>query len=274
MGQPEKALAMLDGLQAYLPDNAKLLEDYGEAYFMIGELAKSRHYFRQGYAKTPTDSVTRFWYGLNLLHSREYETMAEITTDRLATLALSRQGRVEEALILGNKAIGEGQNPAFYFQSLVENGRYDELIRVLESRWSSLEDFSSDWLGRRGYGYSEMGFIAEAYRALGNDDKFADAMLRFKTALDAQVAAGADNLALSHSMAQYAALADDYDTAISLLEKSFRQGFYHDTDIANAWPVFKVLDGDPRYEAAKAAMNARLQEELKKMKQEEARKAS
>jgi len=276
MGQSEKALEMLDGLQAYLPGDAKLMEDYGEVYAMTGQLAESRKYLQQAYDKMPTDAVTRAWYGISLLYSRQYELMAEVTTDGLAPLALSRLGRVEEALIVGYKTIGEGQRPDFYFQALVENGRYTELIRALESHWSSLDDFSSNWPGRRGYGYSEMGFIAQAYREQGNEDKFADATQRFKAALDAQVAEGADNWPLNRSRAFYAVLAGDYETAISLLEKSFQQGGYLDTDNATAWPVFKVLDGDPRYEAAKAAMNARLQEELKKMELEplETRQAS
>jgi len=268
MGQPEKALEMLDGLQAYLPGDAKLMEDYGEVYLMTGRLAEAQKHFRQAYEKTPNDAITRFWYGLSLLQSRQYERMAEITTDRLAPLALSRLGRVEEALILGNKTIGKGQFPDFYFQAMVENGRYAELIRVLESRWTSLDDFSRDWPGRAGYGYLVMGYIAQAYREQGNDEKFADAMRRIRDSLDAQIAEGADNWVINRSEAQYAVLANDYETAINLLEKSFQQGGYMDTSNPKAWPVFKVLDGDARYEAAKAAMNARLQEELKKMEQE------
>jgi len=268
MGQPEKALEMLDGLQAYLPGDAKLMEDYGEVYLMTGRLAEAQKHFRQAYEKTPNDAVTRFWYGLNLLQSRQYERMADITTDRLASLALSRLGRVEEALILGNKTIGKGQFPDFYFQVMIEHGRYAELIRVLESRWPSLDDFSRDWPGRAGYGYLVMGYIAQAYREQGNDEKFADAMRRIRASLDAQIAEGADNWVINRSGAQYAVLANDYETAINLLEKSFQQGGYMDTSNPKAWPVFKVLDGDPRYEAAKAAMNARLKEELKKMEQE------
>jgi TolB-like protein/Tfp pilus assembly protein PilF len=265
MGQSEKALEMLDNLQAYLPGDAKLLGDYGEVYLMNGQLAEARKYFNQAYEKEPKDAVNRFWYGLALLASRQYGLMAEIATDRLAPLALSRLGRVEEALILGNKTIGNGQNPDFYIWVLMENGRFAELIRVIESRWPSLDDFSSDWPGRSGYGYNAMGFIAQAYRETGNEEKFADAMQRFKAALDAQVAEGADNWPLNRSQALYAVLAGDYETAIDFMQKSFQQGGYLDTGNATAWPVFKALDGDPRYEAAKAAMNARLQEELKKM---------
>ncbi|HEY5776107.1 MAG TPA: hypothetical protein VIS57_08485, partial [Xanthomonadales bacterium] len=265
MGQNEKALEMLDGLQAYLPGDAKLIGDYGEVNFMRGHLAEAQRQFQQAYDKEPLDSVNRFWYGLTLLHSSQYELVTKIVPQRVMTLALSRLGRVEEALILGDREISSGQNPTSYFQVLVENQRFAELVNVLESRWSDLDGFSRNWAGMSGYGNDAMGYIAQAYRKLGDDAKFDDAMSRFKASLDAQLAEGADNWVLNRSRAHYAALANDYETAISLLEKAFEQGAYIDTVNAKAWPVFKPLNGDPRYEAAKAKMVARLEEELKKM---------
>ena len=269
MGQNEKALEMLDGLQAYLPGDADLIGDYGEINFMMGNLAEAQLQFQQAYDKEPLNSVNRFWYGATLLHARQYELITKIAPQRITTLALSRLGRVEEALILGNREISRGVNPTAYFQALVENQRFEELVNVLESRWSGLEGFSRNWPGRGGYGYGSMGYIAQAYRKLGDDAKFDDAMSRFKASLDAQLAEGADNWVLSRSRAHYAVLANDYETAISLLEKAFEQGAYFDTITATAWPVFKPLNGDPRYEVAKATMVARRTGELEKMNLEE-----
>jgi hypothetical protein len=228
-------------------------------------LAESRRQFQQSYNREPENTSNRFWYSILLINARQYEYASEIATDRIAPLALSRLGRSEEALILGKRATGSGTSPTGFFQVLVENGRFAELIQVLESHWTSLDDFSEDWPGRSGYGYPSMGFIAQAYRELGDEEKFSDAMRRFKSSLDAQIAEGADNWPLSRSRAQYEVLANDYEAAIDLLEKAFQQGAYIDTTNATAWPVFKPLDGDPRYEAAKAAMNARLEAELQKM---------
>ena len=265
MGQNEKAMEMLDSLQAHLPGDAKLIGDYGEANFMAGHLAEAQVQFQQAYDKEPLDSVNRFWYGLTLLHARKYELITKIAPQRITTLALSRLGRVEEALILGNREISKGQNTTAYFQALVENQRFAELVNVLESRWSDLDGYSRNWPGRSGYGHDSMGYIAQAYRKLGNDTKFDDAMSRFKASLDAQLTEGADNWVLNRSRAHYAVLANDYEGAISLLEKAFEQGAYIDTVNATAWPVFKPLNGDPRYEAVKAKMVARLNEELEKM---------
>jgi len=265
MGQGEKALEMLDSLQAYLPGDAGLLGDYGEVYLMTGQLAEAQENLQKAYKNEPLNTVNRGWYGFTLFGFRQYEQMVKVAPDVLATLALSRLGRTEEAMIMGSNTTGSGQAPGFYFQVLIENNRFAELIKVLESSWPSLDDFSRNWPSGSGYGADTMGFIAQAYRKLGNETMFKDAMQRFKSSLDAQLAYGANNFVLSRSRAHYAMLADDYDAAIGFLETAFEQGAYLDTNNETAWPMFKPLDGDPRYETAKAAMNARLDEEIKKM---------
>ena len=108
-----------------------------------------------------------------------------------------------------------------------------------------------------------MASIAQAYRELGNQAKFNDAMAILKDSLNAQQAEGADNFALTGSYTRYAMLNDDHDAAIGFLERAIQQGDYLDTENE---PILKPLNGDPRYEAAKAAMNVRLEEELAKMK--------
>jgi tetratricopeptide (TPR) repeat protein len=264
MGQAEKAQQMLEGLRAYLPGDGILYSDLGQVALMTGQLAESQVQFQKAYDAEPLNTVNRIWYGFTLGSLRQYERMAEIAPDGLAPIALSRLGRTEEALILGDKAVGKGINPNFYFRVLAENGRHAELIKTLESRWPSLDAFSSDWPGGNGYGYSTMGTIALSYRKIGNEKMFGEAMLRFRAALDKQLSQGADNFVLSWSLAFYAILAGDFETAVDYAEKSFQQGNYLDTE-SDAWPEFKALDGDPRYEAAKAAMNARLAAELEIM---------
>jgi len=267
-GQKEKALEMLEGLQVYLPGDGDLLGNFGQAYIMAGQLAKAEDHLRQAYENEPLNSVMSAWYGFALSGSLQYERMAEIAPDSLAALALSRLGRPEEALILGDRAIGSGANPNWYFQALVENRRFRQLIDTLESRWPDLEAFSRDRPGRNGYGNAAMSHIAYAYRELDKQEKFEDAMLRFKAALDAGMAEGVDNWVFSFSRARYALLTNDYDAAISLMEKAFEQGLYLDTVTQTAWPILKPLNGAPRYEAAKAGMLARLNTELDQIGQD------
>ena len=264
MGQSEKALEMLDKAQGYQINNAWLLSDYGQVKYMTGHLAEAQSFLKQSYELEPLNEVGRIWLGFTLLASRQYEQMAEIAPDFVATWALTRLGRTEEALILGKQATATGRNPTFYFMALLESGRFDELIQELESRWPSLEDFERTWPSR-GYGNGSMASIAQAYRELGNQEKFNEAMVLLKDALDTQQAEGVDNWLLDSSYARYAMLSDDHDAAISYLEKMFQKGGYLDTVNASAFHIFRPLNGAPRYEAAKAAMNARLTKELEKM---------
>jgi TolB-like protein/Tfp pilus assembly protein PilF len=269
VGRNDEAQQMLESLRAYLPGDGILYSDLGQVALMSGRLAEAEEQFEKAYETEPLNTVNRVWFGFTLWNTRQYERMVEIAPEALAVLALSRLGRSEEALIQGAKAIGKGINPAFYFQILVENERFAELIQTLESRWADLDDFADDWGGGNGYGFDTMGHIALSYRQLGNHEKFTDAMQRFRTALDMQLKEGANNWVLNWSQAHYAVLASDYESAIGFVEKSFEQGAYLDTENKTAWPVFKALNGNPRYEAAKATMNARLEEELALMKFEQ-----
>ncbi len=234
---------------------------------MSGQLAEAEMEFEKAYKIEPMNSVNRLWYGITLSKIRQYELMAQIAPEHILPVALNRLGRPEEAIMHGHRIIGEGVNPTSYFQALVEDHRFAKLIEVIESHWPSLDDFSGNWPGRSGYGYLSMGFIAHAYRETGNEKMFKDAMHRLKASLDAQLSEGANNWALGWSQAYYFVLAGDHDAAIGFLEESFQQGGYLDTDNETAWPAFKPLDGDPRYEAAKATMNERLEGELQKMQQ-------
>jgi hypothetical protein len=60
----------------------------------------------------------------------------------------------------------------------------------------------------------------------------------------------------------YAMLSGDRDAAIGFLEKAFQQGFQVDT---HTFALFKPLEGNPRFDTAKAASDARFEEELAKV---------
>jgi tetratricopeptide (TPR) repeat protein len=265
MGRFKKALEMIENLRPYMPGDASIPVNLGEVYLMNGQMADAHEQLQQSYEMEPLNAIGRLWYSQALSNTRQYEVITEIAPDFRATLALSRLNRPEEALILGHQAISNGQNPVFYFQVLVENGRFAKLIEELESRWPTLDDFSGDWQGKDGYGYDAMGHIAYAYHELDHQEKFDDAMARFKVALDKQMVEGVDNWVLNRSRAIHAMLSKDYDAAITLLEKAFQHGFYLDTVAETSWPVFKPLDGDPRYEAAKSTMLQRWNAEMAKL---------
>jgi tetratricopeptide (TPR) repeat protein len=253
-GQIDKAFRVLDDLEPYLHDDANMTSTMGTAHQVAGQWAQAEKSFTAAFLKAPRNYVNNIWLSLNLINTAQYERCVAIGLGEISSLALSRMGRTEEALIVGHEAAAKGQNPGWYFQVLVENGRYADLVSFIESHWTDLAAFESDWPGRSGWGASGMAFIAESYGRLDQEDKFGEALDRARAANDAQLAEGADNWSLSLVRAQVASLSGDYDAAITLLERAFEQGGVIDVATPTAWPVFRPLNGDPRYEAAKARM--------------------
>jgi TolB-like protein/Tfp pilus assembly protein PilF len=264
-GQHDKAQSVLDDLQPYLHEDANMLSSRGMALQLAGRWAEAARAFDAAYALEPRNYVNNLWYSMTLNATARYELSASLGINAWSTLALARLGRVEEALMAGHAAASSGQYPGIYFQVLVESGRHADLISFVEDHWTSLDAFEEAWPDRNGYGAQSMTFIAEAYRHLDQEEPFIDALQRARAANDAQLAGGADNWSLSLSRAQIAALSGDYDAAITLLDRAVEQGLVLDITIPSAWPVFRPLAGDPRFESVKARLLEHLNSERRQM---------
>jgi TolB-like protein/Tfp pilus assembly protein PilF len=262
LGQNDRALEMIEERLEYQPNDASLLKAYGQVKLFSGDLAEARMLFKRSHDKEPLNAMNNLLFGFTALTLGEYELAVDIAPNRNAVIALNALGRVEEALTLSKQLIDKGDSLNGYFSVLLANGRFEEITQLLESRWPSLNAFSEQWPEKRGYGSFTMTSIATAYRELGNQPKFDEAMAILKSSLDAQQAAGADNTAINQSHAMYAMLSGDHDAAIGFLEKAFQQGFQLD---AHAFALFKPLEGNPRFDATKAAVDARFEEELAKV---------
>ena len=260
-GQFEKAESVLSDLDPYLHDDANMMLTRGMAYQFAGRWAEADKAFTAAYNKEPRNFVNRLWLSGNLLSIGNYDRCVDLCPPVMRTMALSRLGRTEESLIDGFSAVGDGARPNWYFQALVENGRYQDLVDFVEARWTDLAAFESDFPERNGFGAWTMGLVAEAYARLDREEMFQAALTLARTSNDKSVSEGLDNSYLSGARAQVAALAGDYDSAITLLERAFGQGMVLDLTAPAAWPVFKPLHGDPRFESTKSQMLERLNNE-------------
>jgi tetratricopeptide (TPR) repeat protein len=155
--------------------------------------------------------------------------------------------------------LGEGLNKLFDF--LVNSGREQELIRFVQDRWGDLDAFENDVLNRDGFAHQTMGHIARAYQLLGDEGKYSDALQRFRASLDFQRANGADSFLMEWAEGYYFALAGDFDAALTHLERASTFGFKFDLETSAYWPVYKPLDGVPRFEALKADGQRRINAE-------------
>jgi len=261
IGQPENSLAMAQKLTPIFPGQVGLKKIMGEAYLNMGEFAQASEYLKEALRQEELNNSVRSVYSQNLICLMEWEELAEHGNDQLRSIGLNYRGRIEEALLLETREIAENGPSVSYFQLLVENKRHEELIGYVESRWTDLAHFERENPEREGYGANMMGFIAQSYGLLGKEEEFDDAMTRFKASLDAQLAMGIDNGYFFLSRAFHAMLSGDHDGAITLLDNAFQSGVTIDPRQRKAWPVFQPLQGDPRYEDAKARMLAHLNEE-------------
>jgi tetratricopeptide (TPR) repeat protein len=264
-GQMDKAKKVLDQLRPYLHDDANMTMTEGGYYQVIGDWAKADQAFATAYAKEPRNFVNQIWYCNNLIFTAQYQRCGELGTDTQAAIALTHLGRSEEGLIRGHAAVVKGQYPGFFFQAMVENGQYQQLVQFVEERWPELADLNRDFPDLQGWGSFMMAYVAEAYKNLGNEEKFQQAMQLAKASNDLQVSQGADNWSMSLSRAYSAMLGDDQDEAITLLERAFDQGLVVDLTAPKAWPAFLPLRGDPRFEAARSKMLEHLNAERVEM---------
>jgi TolB-like protein/lipopolysaccharide biosynthesis regulator YciM len=253
-GRHDKAFRVLADLEPYLHDDANMLLTQGVAYQVNGQWAEADRMLSAAHQKEPRNFVNNLWLSGTLNSTAQYERSAAMAVGELSSLALSRLGRTEEAVIAGHETVSKGRFPGGYFHALVESGRHASLIEFVEARWTDLAAFEKDWPERGGWGAFSMSFIAEAYGRLDIEEKFSDALERARASNDAQLAEGADNWSLSLSRAHVAAISGDYESAITLLERAFDQGWVMDVTAPTAWPAFRPLNGDPRYETAKSKM--------------------
>jgi TolB-like protein/Tfp pilus assembly protein PilF len=260
-GEVEKAREMLSEIKRYLPGDAGLIASIGKVETFAGNWAEANRLLTEAIEREPLNFVDRIWLSLAALETQQFERLAEIGTDRFKAIALSRLDRVEEGLILGAEWVDKGNSPSRFFQQLIEDGRFSELIVFLESRWPDLDALESSFPSRSGYGAYMMGSIAHAYSRVAEPEKFDDAMARFQASLEWQIEQGADNWVLTGSRAQFAMLSGDHDGALELLGQSFMQGGLQIVPLTNEHSVFASLRGDPRFENLLVEMRGRLNEE-------------
>jgi len=260
-GKPGKGREMLAELERFLSGDAGLIASIGKVEAMAGNWAEADRLLTQAIEREPLNFVVRGWLSLAALKTQQNYRLTEMGTDPMKALALSRLGRAEEGLILSAEWVRKGNNPNRYFQLLIENGRFSELIAFLESHWADLDTLERNFPNRDGYGAYLLGSIAHAYSRVGELEKFDDAMARFRVSLDWQIGQGASNGALTGSRARFAMLSGDHEGALELLEQVFEQGGLPIIPLTMETSVFAPLRGDPQFESVLTQMRERLNEQ-------------
>jgi TolB-like protein len=263
----DQSLALIERSKRYLPNDPRMVGAEAAHYLLSQQPVPAHPLVEQLFRSMPSDPGARTVFSIAMMQLRDYERLAELGFGWPKCVGLARLKRVEEAAMVCRDAaandLEEGLNNLFDF--LVNSGREQELIRYVQERWSGLDAFENDVPARNGFAYQSMGHIARAYQLLGNEAMYTDALRRFRASLDYQRANGADSFLMEWAEGYYFALAGDFDAALTHLERASALGFKLDLQTSEFWPVYKPLDGLPRFESLKADGQRRINAEREQL---------
>ncbi len=248
-GEIEKAQALMDRIRPFMPESRIMLSWDGVLHFHSGSVAESMPYFEVAFEMEPNNASAKNMLTRALYYSGQYERLFSMGLDEFRVYGMLHLGRLDEALHLATEMVSSEPELAL-LQVLAARGEYAELVQYVESHWSNLEAFEADYPERDGWSERNyLGMIAYAYRRTGDEEMSAEAMRRFKAALDFQRRMGANNPNFAFAEAVYAVLNGDRDTALTNLARAFEVGVSFDPNLSNSWPMFAALEGDPGYQA-------------------------
>ena len=263
----DQSLALVERSKRFLPNDPVMEVALSAHYLLSQQPVKGFHIAEKAFQAQPSSHPAQIGYGVALMQLREYERLAETGFGWPQCIALSRLKRLEEGAIACHdldKAEPEA-SMNYLFDFLVNNGREHELISYMKEHWADLDAFEEGFPNRDGLAYMTMGHIARAYQLTGDEPMFYQAMQRFRTNLDFQRANGADSFFMELAEGYYFALANDFDTALTHLERASMLGFKFDLRTSDDQPVYQPLDGLPRFEALKADGQKRINAEREQL---------
>ncbi|MDH3787360.1 MAG: hypothetical protein OES53_02235 [Xanthomonadales bacterium] len=260
LGQVDKAIALNEKTRPFMSTDPTMGVTDAIIGLAQGNIAECLVSARESLAVQPNDRVYRIFYSVGLARTGQNELLATEGYRSWKVLGLKRLGRLEEAALLSAKLAAEG-DVLTWFQFLNVTGRSDEVIEYLESRWPTLDAYESDFPSDGFSGYDSMIEIALAYQRAGNAQRFDDAMARVRIAHDSLNAQGLRLPAFLLNEAAYHTLAGNFPVALQWLADAVDGGMVASPRIAEDWPVFSDLEGDPEYEAIQGRMVEHLETE-------------
>jgi TolB-like protein len=264
-GQQERALALLDRVEPFMPYDTNIIKGRANVHFSKGEFAVGLPLAETALELLPDQETAKVSLGIGLISTHQYERAVDLDVPFWEIQALVNLDRTEEATILAFETVEStyGVGPLFWTLNVLD--RSADLVAFIDERWASLEALQQDFPPFAGFGYGLMNDVALAYARTGNEKAFLDAMARVRSFHDGLIAQGATNETLWLNEAVHYALAGDYTTALINLSKAIDLGMITSTRISFEYPALEVLEGDPEYEAIQARMVEHLNREREKL---------
>jgi TolB-like protein len=260
MGRLDDALALRDKTQPFMVGDSMLPLVDAMISLDQGDASDGLRYAETALQMNPNDRVFRIYYSIGLGNTQQYEKLATEGYRGWRISGLRNLGRTEEASILAYQFASEGSLGGL-FAFLNAADRSGELVSYLEERWPNLHAFEGDFPSNGYGGYRKMVDIALAYRRAGQQEKFAEAMTRFRKAHDSLISQGVKNSYFWIIEAAYYALANEQEKALELLAAAIDGGVVTSSRISDDMPYFKDMEGIAEYEAIQSRMIEHLNKE-------------
>jgi tetratricopeptide (TPR) repeat protein len=258
-GRVEQAREHIDSVEPFMADEAQIMQSRAWLDYFEGKLAAGLKRSEAGLEKQPTDRVLKMAVNEGHLRTHQYENVFEDNYTGYYMTALLELGRNEEAGMIAQQR-GTNGEPWMLFYYLNRTGQPGQLIEYLEENWDSLEDFQAEFPADV-WSYQEMLDIALAYRSVGNQAGFDEALQRLGKEVSKSLNGGMSGYWADMHRAAYLALAGQREEALAALANAIDGGMTSSLRIASEWPYLADLEGDPEYEAIQTRMIEHLNRE-------------
>ena len=264
MSRLEEARALVEKTRPYFPNDPIMSLLESNVRLIQGEIADSLLLAQSALELQPSDRVYRVFYSIGLARTHQYERLAAEGYRGWQVNGMRHLGHTEEAAILAWK-VSPAENISWLFEFLNAEDRSSELVGYLEQQWPTLDAFEKTYPPDGYTGYGDMNAVALAYRRVGNEAKFADAMQRVRRAHDSLAAQGLSNPQIRLNEAAWYAMAGSREDALKHLAAAIDSGMVLSARMTDDMPYFRDFEGDPEYEAIQSRMIEHLNAERQKL---------
>jgi TolB-like protein len=251
-GMPAKAEALIERVRRFDPNDQALIQAEAVHAYFAGDMVEGLRKAEQALALAPNAYIALSYYAGGLRQTHQLRRLAELTQVHLAVPALDALGRRDEALQIAYEMAARGE-PAELLNLYKRANRNADIVAYIDERWPNLDAFEREY-APDAFGYGLMLSVAYAYSQTGDDEKFDDAIARYRRAIEPIRAQGIDHRFLTFETAMYHAVTGDYDAALDALETIAGEGTFAMLPIAVSVPEFRPLVGNPRFVAVEKRM--------------------
>ena len=249
----DKARAMVERVRPFMPNDPFLLRIEANIYYAMGKPSAGLKLMEQALELQPDNGPNVAMRGEGLFSTVQYERLVELGTPGQQAEAMWLLGRREEAVLMALDLAKSGENVGSIIAILANSDKPSDAVEFFEERWENFDAYEKDY-PLIGGNLGSMLDIAYAYGAVGNQERFDDALSRSRKALDSLDELGFRNPNLTYMNGVYYAMAGDREQALTLLAEAVDSGVIQGMRLAEGWDGLRVLEGDPTYEAIQDRM--------------------